>query len=169
MQCLLPPPLTCGIVYIGDFNARHPELGDKSPTPNRNGPRLLGYIWRNRLTRWDTGGATHSHGGTLDHILTSGLVASRVKCSSVPVLFSDHIALSFHYSLPATSPSSYTRTCTKIPPKYYPTYISFISSLLPTFNLQCPEELYTSLVKSTHDYYTRYITKASYHTSPRDP
>ena len=40
----LPPPSPHGMIYMGDFNARHPDLGDTSPVPNRNGLRLLNYI-----------------------------------------------------------------------------------------------------------------------------
>ncbi|XP_076030944.1 uncharacterized protein LOC143019134 [Oratosquilla oratoria] len=72
----LPIPTDSGMIYMGDFNARHPALGDVSPTPNRAGRPLLDYIRRYRLTRWDTGGATHTRGGTIDHIITAGLVAS---------------------------------------------------------------------------------------------
>ena len=92
----LPPPTVRGMVYMGDFNAWHPDLCDLSGSHNRNGVRLLSYLHRHYLTRWDTGGATHFHGDTLDHVLTSGLMASRVLCSSVPAVFSDHVALRFH-------------------------------------------------------------------------
>ena len=155
----LPLPTLRGVIYMGDFNARHPDLGDTSATPNRSGPRLLDYVRQYRLTRWDTGGATHSRGGTLDHIFTSGLVASRVECFSIPVLFSDHVAIGLHYSIPATPLSSYGRTCIRISPKYCPTYISYMTTLLPTFNSHSPDELYSSLVKSTHDFYTQYVTR----------
>lgn len=165
----LPLPTLRGAIYMGDFNARHPALGDSSQTPNRNGPRLLAYVRRYGLTRWDTGGATHSRGGTLDHILTSGLVASRVECFSVPVLFSDHVALGLHYSVPATPPSTHARTCIRIPPKYCPTYISYMTTMLPTFNSHSPDELYSSLVKSTHEFYTQYVTRPhlACHPGPR--
>ena len=155
----LPLPTLRGAIYMGDFNARHPELGDTSHTPNRNGPRLLDYVRCHRLTRWITGGATHSRGGTLDYIFTSGLVASRVECFSVPVLFSDHVALGLRYSVPATPASVHTRTCIRIPPKYCPTYISYMTTLLPTFNSHSPDELYSSLVKSTHEFYAQYVTR----------
>lgn len=32
----LPIPATRGMIYLGNFNVRHPELGDTSPSPNRN-------------------------------------------------------------------------------------------------------------------------------------
>ena len=130
----LPTPMTRGMIYLGDFNARHPELGDTTPTPNRNRPRFLEYIRRHRLTDWNTEGSTHSLKGTLEHILTSGLVESRVKCSSVPVLFSDHIALNLHYSITSEQSPRHARTRISIPPKYCPVYISYMTNLLPTFN-----------------------------------
>ncbi|MPC93667.1 hypothetical protein E2C01_088805 [Portunus trituberculatus] len=34
----------------------------------------------------------------LNQVITSGLAATRVNCSSNPSLFSDHVALKFHYS-----------------------------------------------------------------------
>ena len=154
-----PAPTIRGMVYTGDFNARHPALGDLSGTVNRNGTRLLEYIRRNQLTRWDTAGATHARGGTLDHILTCGLVPSQVKCSSVPALFSDHVGLSIHYSLPAAPASVHTRTRIAIPPKYRPTYISYMTNLLPTFDLHCPDKLYSSLVDATHAFYSQYVSR----------
>lgn len=156
---VLPTPTVRGTIYMGDFNARHPALGDFSLAPNRNGTRLEEWLRRYRLTRWDTGGATHSRGGTLDHILTHGLVASSVRCSSVPTLFSDHLALTLHYSLPAAPPHLHRRTRINIPPKYCPTYISYMSSLLPTFNLTSPDQLYSSIVTSTHAFYDRYVRR----------
>ena len=155
----LPAPSARGMVYMGDFNARHPALGDISGSVNGNGGRLLRYIQRNQLTRWDVAGATHSHGGTLDHVLTCGLVPSQVKCASVPSLFSDHVALSLHYSLPASPPPGHTRTRISVPPKYRPTYITYITNLLPTFDFHCPEKLYSSLVDATHAFYTHYVVK----------
>ena len=154
-----PAPTIRGVVYMGDFNSRHPALGDLSGTINRNGTRLLEYTRRYQLTRWDTGGATHARGGTLDHILTCGLVPSQVKCSSVPALFSDHVGLSIHYSLPTQPVPVHIRTRIAIPPKYRPTYISYMANLLPTFDLHCPEKLYSSLVDATHAFYTRYVSK----------
>ena len=147
------------MVYMGDFNARHPALGDVSPTPNRSGLPLLEYIRRHRLTHWPTEGATHTRGGTLDHIITSGLVASQVKCFSIRTLFSDHIGLGLQYFLPSRPFHPHTRLRITIPPKYCPNYISYISSLLPTFDVQSPENLYSSLVGSTHEFYTRYVTR----------
>ena len=155
----LPTPTDRGMIYMGDFNARHPALGDASPVPNRNGLPLLNYIHRYHLTRWDTGGATHARGGTLDHVLTSGLVASRVSCHSIPSLFSDHIAVSLQYSLPTRPPLLHRRTRISIPPKYCPPYVSYISSLLPTFDFFSPDSLYTSLVKATHDFYNHYVLR----------
>jgi len=155
----LPTPTNHGMIYMGDFNARHPALGDHSPTPNRNGLPLLEYIRRHRLTHWPTGGATHTRGGTLDHVITHGLVASNVECFSIPSLFSDHIALGLKYSLQDEPPPSHTRTRIIIPPKYCPNYISYITSLLPTFDMQSPDKLYSSLVSSTHDFHTRYVAK----------
>ena len=155
----LPIPTDRGMIYMGDFNARHPALGDASLTPNRGGPPLLNYIRRYRLTRWDTGGATHARGGTVDHIVTSGLVPSRVNCHSVHSLFSDHVALSLQYSLPAHAEHPYYRTRISIPPKYCPTYISYISRLMPTFDFFSPDNLLNSLVNATHDFYSRYVSR----------
>ena len=63
-----PLPTLRGTVYMGEFNARHPDLKDPSQIPDWNGPRPLDYVRGYRLTRWDIGGAAHSRGGTLDHI-----------------------------------------------------------------------------------------------------
>ena len=155
----LPPPTVRGTVYAGDFNARHPELGDRPGASNRPGVLLLSFVRRHHLTRWDTGGATHSRGGTLDHVLTSGLVSSRVRCSSVPALFSDHVALLFHYSLPAVSPPPASRLRIAVPPKYCPTYISYMTRFLPTFACASPDQLYSSLVSATHDFYRLYVLR----------
>ncbi|XP_064106860.1 uncharacterized protein LOC135215837 [Macrobrachium nipponense] len=155
----LPTPTNLGMIYMGDLNARHPDLGDVSPISNRSGVLLLSYIHRYHLTRWDTGGATHIRGGTLDHILTSGLVASHVSCHSVPSLFSDHVALCLQYTIQTHPSDPYHRTRITIPPKYCPTYVSYISSVLPTFDKHSPEHLYNSLVKATHDFYQLYIVR----------
>ena len=112
-----------------------------------------------RYRRWDTGRATHSRGGILDNILIHGLVASKVKCSSVPTLFSDHLAFVLQYSLPATHPHLHRRTRINILSKYCPTYISCMLSLLPIFNLTSPDLLYWSIVASTHVFFDRYIRK----------
>ena len=155
---VLPPPSGQGMVYMGDFNARHPDLGDLS-TLNRNGHQLKRYIQCNHLTRWDVGGATHARGGTLDHIITSGLVAARVSCASIPALFSDHVALSFRYTVPVPQRSPHHRLRITIPPKYCPNYIAYVSTLLPTFDLMSPDELYSSLVDATHSFFTKYVLR----------
>ena len=156
----LPAAAPHGMIYMGDFNARHPALGDVSITPNRGGLPLLEHIRRYHLTHWPTGGATHTRGGTLDHIITSGLVASHVKCFSIRTLFSDHIALGLLYSLPSGPSPPHTRLRISIPPKYCPNYISYISSLLPVFDFQSPDSLYSSLVASTHEFYAKYVTRS---------
>ena len=165
----LPVPNIRGMVYMGDFNARHPALGDPSRFVNRNETRLLEYIRRNSLTRWNIAGATHAQGGALDHILACGLVASQVKCSSVPALFSDHMVLSVQHSLPATFSQMHTRTRIAIPPKYRPTYISYMTNHLPTFDLHCSEKLYSWLVTATHAFYTRYVSKPHLRRRPDAP
>ncbi|MPC48146.1 hypothetical protein E2C01_041913 [Portunus trituberculatus] len=157
---VLPTPSIRSTIYMGDFNVRHPALGDISATPNRNGIRLEDYIRRYRLRRWDTGGATHSRGGTLDYILTHGLVTFNVRCSSVPTLFSDHLALVLQYSLQSTFPPLHHRLRINIPPKYCPTYIYYMSSFFPTFNMTSPDRLYSSLVTSTQAFYDRYVRKS---------
>ena len=97
----LAAPTIRGMVYIQDFNARHPALGDPAGTVNRNGTRLLEHTRRNQITRWDTGGATHAQGGTLEsgphpYIWTRALPSEVYVCSA---LFSDHICFSIHYFL----------------------------------------------------------------------
>ncbi|KAK7081288.1 hypothetical protein SK128_006248 [Halocaridina rubra] len=64
----VPPPAARGMVYIGDFNTRHPALGDLSGTENHSGARLIEFIRAKHLSQWDTGGAMYSQGGTLDQI-----------------------------------------------------------------------------------------------------
>ncbi|KAK3893344.1 hypothetical protein Pcinc_002898 [Petrolisthes cinctipes] len=155
----LPSPTVRGTVYMGDFNARHSDLGDGSGSINRNGVRLLSYIRKHHLTRWDTGGATHCRGGTLEYILPSGLIASQVKCFSVPDLFSDHIAHRFHYTLTAGSSASATRLRIAVPPKYCPTYILFMAHVFPTFDISSAEQLYSDLVSATHDFYRLYVSR----------
>ena len=103
---------------MGDLNARHPDLHDLPSSHNRNGVHLLFYLHRHCLTRWDIESATHSLGGTLDHILIYGLIASRVLCSSVPALFSDHVALRLHYFLPDNLTILVTRSRVVVLPEY---------------------------------------------------
>ncbi|MPC59880.1 hypothetical protein E2C01_053909 [Portunus trituberculatus] len=113
------------MIYIGDFNSRHPELGDQTML-KRNGHHLLLYVKRNHLTHWDVSGATHACGGTLDHIITSGLVATHVSCTSIPTFFSDYMALSFRYSLPFQHEPPHQRLRISIPPKYCPNDILYV-------------------------------------------
>ncbi|XP_050705772.1 uncharacterized protein LOC126991114, partial [Eriocheir sinensis] len=58
-----------------------------------------------------------------------------------------------------TPPPSHARTRIQIPPKHCPTSFSYMTTMLPTFNTCSSDELYSSLVKSTHDFYTRYVTR----------
>ncbi|KAK3868772.1 hypothetical protein Pcinc_025810 [Petrolisthes cinctipes] len=147
------------MVYMGDFNARHSDLGDGSGSIHRNGVRILSYIRKHHLTHWDTDGATHCRVVTLDYILSSGLIASQLQCSFMPDSFSDHVALRFHYSIPAGSSVSATRLRIAVPPKYCPTYILFMVHLFPTFDISSPEKLYSDLVSATHDFYRIYVSR----------
>lgn len=72
----LSPPTARGVVYMGDFNAQHPDFGDCFGSYNR----LLSSIDMHQLMRWDTGGATHSMGryNDLYIILTFGLITSQI-------------------------------------------------------------------------------------------
>lgn len=155
----LPAATAHGIIYMGDYNAQHPALGDVSSTPNRSGLPLLEYIRRHRLTHWPTGGPTHNRGGTLDNIITSGLVASCVKTFNIQTLFSDHDALGLKYDVPNGPSHSHTRFRITIPPKYCPNFIAYITNLLPIFDFQSSENLYSDLVGATNDFYTRYVTR----------
>ncbi|ROT83564.1 hypothetical protein C7M84_023256 [Penaeus vannamei] len=78
---------------------------------------LLNYIRRHHLTHWNTGGARHVRGGTLDHIVTYGLAASYVSCNSTPSIFYNHIALSLQYSLPTQISLPHQCAQISIPPK----------------------------------------------------
>ena len=95
----------------------------------------------------------------MDHIITYGLVASHVSCRSIPSLFSDHIALGLQYSLPTQTSLPHQRARISVPPKYCPTYVSYITSLPPTFDLLSLENFYNSLVKATHDFFYQNVTK----------
>lgn len=86
----LSSPADHGRVYMRDFSVQHPALDDVSPTSSR----------RYHLTHWNTEGATHARGGTLDCIATYGLVSFYVSRNSIPSLFSDRIALSLQNFLP---------------------------------------------------------------------
>ena len=122
-----------GMIYMRDFNGRHPALGDVSPSPNSSGLPLLEYIRRHHLTHWPKGGDT---------------------CSSMQALFCDHVALGLQYFLPSGPSLPQTRLRITISPKYFSNYVSYISSLQSTFDLQSPDDLYSSLVDSTHKFYT---------------
>lgn len=149
----LPPSAPHGMIYMGDFNARHPDLGDVSPNPNRNGLPLLEYIRRHRLTYWPIGGATHIRGGTLDHIITSGLVASKVKCSSVTTLFSDHVAISLMYTLSNDRPS--------------PLHTRLVQRMFPTFPILCQHLIYSPLKICTLQLLPQHMNFT--HVSSHDP
>lgn len=46
----LPAPNPSDMLYMGDFNTRHPDLGDMSTTPNRDGCLFTEFISTHRLT-----------------------------------------------------------------------------------------------------------------------
>ncbi|KAG7178277.1 hypothetical protein Hamer_G023627, partial [Homarus americanus] len=147
------------MIYMGDFNTRYPELWVLSPNPNQNGIRLLEHIFRHQLSRRDNGSATHSRGGTLDHIIISGLVASHVNIFIHPYI----LLRPRRTQLPLLTPSwtspipSHIRLC--IPPRNCPTCISYMSNLLPAFDLKSPEKSYSSLVNSTHNFHSHYVSR----------
>lgn len=119
---------------MGDFIARHSALGDLAGIITHNRTQLQNQI--NQLIHWDFAVASYTRGGTLDHILTSGFVTFQVRCSAIPVFSSDHIALSVHYNLPTTPSPVHNRICIAVPPKYYSTYISYMTNLLPSFDVE---------------------------------
>ena len=92
-------------------------------------------------------------------MFTVGLIADRVKCFSIPSLFSDHVALGFQYSVPVTSSLRYTRLRINIPPKYCPNYIDYMTQQLPTFDMGSAENLYSSLVSTTHEFYKQFVSR----------
>ena len=104
-------------LYLGNFNARHSELGDVSPTGSKSGRCLLQYIRCNHLT--------HSRRGTLDLITVYGLVATNADCSTILGLFSDHVVRSFKYTLSAEHVHVHHRVTIIIPPEHCPTYITY--------------------------------------------
>ena len=128
--------------------ARHPDLGDSSPIPNRNGSRLLDDVRRYPLTRcWDIG-ILVVRPTPVEEVAWTTLYSPQdwwLHASSAPpslCFFSGHAAFGLCYSIPATS-------SIKIPTKYYPTHISYMATtmLLPTFNIHSPGILYSSLVE----------------------
>lgn len=129
----LPQPTDQGIIYVRDFNERYTQLGDMS-TINTNGRQLLHYIQSNHLTRWETRGATHAHGGTLDHIVSFVLVEAHFNCTVLPLqlcfLFMWHSPSSTIFLLVTLH---HHRPCINIPPKYCPNYIAYMTAVSPTF------------------------------------
>lgn len=92
--------------------------------------------------------------------LSSMDVASCVRSYSIPVFFSDHVALSLRYSLPATPSFSYTCNRINILSKYCPTYVSYMTSVFPTLSTESSDALYSSLVSLTHNFSTRNISRS---------
>ena len=86
-------------------------------------------------------------------------MASWVLCSSVPALFSDHVTLRFHYSMPVRPATPVTHSRIVVPPKYCPTYISYMARVLPIFDFSSPDQLYSDLVSATHDCYKLYVSR----------
>ena len=66
---------------------------------------------------------------------------------SAKLLFSDHVTFGLCYTFPPTPSTIQANTCIKTPPRYCPTYISYMATMLPTFNIHSLDELYSSLVK----------------------
>lgn len=55
-------------------------------------------------------------GGSMCHLLTFGLRASQIHRSLGPALFSDHIIILFHYSVPEQNSALITHLCITVPP-----------------------------------------------------
>ncbi|KAK7024325.1 hypothetical protein SK128_024456, partial [Halocaridina rubra] len=115
-----PPPRASGMLYMSDFNTRHPVQGDLS--------------------------------GTVNH--------SEIRLSCITQYQLQLPTLSLH-------PLS-------IPLKYCLMYISFISAFIPNFHCGSPEQLYSSIVRSTHDFFNQYVCRSNikrqtrHHTWPLD-
>ncbi|MPC47626.1 hypothetical protein E2C01_041378 [Portunus trituberculatus] len=112
---VLPTPLDCGIIYIGDFNARHPELRAISQTPKRNGVQLLRYMRRYHLTRWDCDGATHSRGGLM---LNGRLDPTRGRLTDICARRSEQWRLTVYSTKGIQHHNIYANTETTSPAEY---------------------------------------------------
>ena len=75
------------------------------------------------------------------------------------IFFYDHMTLKIYYTLPPAQDTFHTRSRINIPPKFCPTYIAYMTALLPTFSVDSPEELYSSLVHATHAFYLHYVSR----------
>ncbi|MPC53341.1 hypothetical protein E2C01_047231 [Portunus trituberculatus] len=92
---LLVPPTVRGVVYMGDFSSRHPDLGNRFGFSNRNGLHLLSYTRRHHMTHWDTGGTTNLREGTLDYGLSTGCTSPSHKSSITLPPTPGHSTLTF--------------------------------------------------------------------------
>ena len=108
------------------------------------------------LAHWGQHAYPRSHARPHHHCWLGGLAS---HFFSIQALFSDHVALGVQYSLPSGPSLPQTRLRITILPKYCSNYVSCISSLQSTYDLQSPDNLYFSLVDSTHKFYTLYVTR----------
>lgn len=107
---------------MGDFSARHSALGDLAGIITHNRTQLQNQI--NQLIHWDFAVASYTRGGT--HF------RSDVQQFLYFCLTTLH---SVHYNLPTRPSPVHNRICIAVPPKYYPTYNSYMTNLLPSFDV----------------------------------
>lgn len=103
----LPTVTSLSMIYIGDFNAWHPSVGDLSLVLNCSGLPLLQYMCCYCLTYCLTiGGATHIRRGMINNIIMAGLVGLHVKCVCIQTLLRPRCSwpsvLSTYWTLPSS-------------------------------------------------------------------
>lgn len=156
---VLPTPQDKSIFYVGDFNARHPQLGDTRGRTTVNGTRLLNFVTTFDLNVQLPAHPTHFQGGYLDYSINSGVIPHNVEVATVDELSSDHFALLTTYTLPADSHTPHNRPRISIPSKYSGIFIDELSRWYSTYSPQDVSSFYADLVNFTTTFHNYYVLK----------
>lgn len=160
LKChLLPTPRNKSIFYIGDFNARHPQLGDTRNRTTVNGNALLAFITTYDLTAKIPSQPTHLLGGYIDYSINSGVIQQNVTVDTVDDLVSDHFALLTTYTVPVDTHTSHLRPKVTIPRKYSGIYVEHLSHWFSTYTPQDVPSFYADLVAFTTKFHNYYVLK----------
>ena len=106
-----------GTLCMGDFNARHTDLGERERNKvNQNGRQFNNFINSRSLTVYGTTAPTHIRGGRLDYVLGRNLVHDNIQWSLDTGLVSDHFAIATTYDVDEIQIPKADRPKIAIPP-----------------------------------------------------
>ena len=152
---MLPPTRRGGIIYMGDFNARHTNFGDDRN--NRNGGLLSTFVQDNHLQVYPTDVQTHILGGRLDYSMGFGVAHSNVKTKLVDELISDHFAVITEYCVTEINIANHPRQKIDIPSFYTEHFLQLAAEWYETYTPVTVTAFYRDLVEFIKQYHEKYV------------